>query len=116
MSYAAFYHPHITSWAITILLFLISYLLLRQGKEKGQKVTHMILRLFFIFTVITGAGLVYTLNFAAVTLLKAILAIWLIAVMELILIKSKKKESVTGLWIQFIIALIAVLIMGYVVI
>lgn len=113
MPYAAFYHSHVTSWVITLLLFLISYLLLRNGKEKGQKITHMILRLFFVLTFVTGAGLVFKLHFMTAAIIKMLLAIWLIAVMELILVKSKKGAGTTGLWIQFVISFIAVLIMGY---
>lgn len=113
LPYSAFLHSHVSSWALTLIFFLISYLLLRSGKEKGQKITHMILRLFFILTIITGAGLVIKLNFMLIAIIKMIVALWLIASMELILTKGKKGQPTGGLWIQFLVSIIIVFIIGY---
>jgi len=111
--YTAFLHSHVSSWAITLILFLISYTLLVKGSEKGQKITHMILRLFFVLTVITGAGLVFSLHFISYALIKGLLALWLIVIMELILVRTKKGAGKIHYWVQFCVALVAVLYFGY---
>jgi len=111
--YPAFLHSHVSSWAITIVLFFISYLLLKKGNEKGQKITHMILRLFFVLTVITGAGLIYSLGFYTNALIKGALALWLIFLMEFILVRTKKGTIKGHFWIQFVIALVLVFYFGY---
>ncbi len=113
MPYAALYHTHASFWVLTLLLFFISYFLLRGNKLKGQKITHMILRLFFVIMLLTGLGLVINLKFMLVAVIKMLVAIWLIAAMELILVKGRKGESTGGLWVQFLISIIAVLVIGY---
>ncbi|WP_257349223.1 YisL family protein [Pseudalkalibacillus decolorationis] len=112
-------HAHVSSWAVAIILFFVSYFLLRAGKAKGQKITHMILRLFYVLIVITG-GMMFVnylqIGFVEIPLfIKAILGIWVIAAMEMVLERGKKGASTTGSWIQFVLALILVLIFGYMV-
>jgi uncharacterized membrane protein SirB2 len=113
MPYAAFLHSHVSSWAITLLLFIISFALLKAGKQKGQKITHMILRLFYILTVVTGAGLLFQWKFDPMALLKAVLAIWVISAMELILVRTAKGQAKTSYWIQLAVSLVLVFILGY---
>lgn len=80
---------------------------------KGQKITHMILRLFFVIMFLSGLGLVIHLKFMFISIVKMLVAIWLIASMELVLVKGRKGEPTGALWIQFIISVIAVLVIGY---
>lgn len=48
-------HWHITSWVVALILVFVSYGLYGAGKAKGAKITHMILRLFYIIIILTGA-------------------------------------------------------------
>lgn len=111
------YQSHAGSWAIMVILFIISFLLLRQGKSKGQKITQMILRLFYVIMVVSGIGMLMAYQFPLVYVVKGALAIWLIATMELILARSGQgstQETSTGsYWIQFAIALILVVLIGF---
>lgn len=50
-------HWHITSWVVALILVFVSYGLYGSGKAKGAKITHMILRLFYIIIILTGAEL-----------------------------------------------------------
>lgn len=50
-------HMHITSWVIALILVFVAYGLYSSGNSKGAKITHMILRLFYIIVIITGAQL-----------------------------------------------------------
>lgn len=112
-----FYQSHAGSWAITILLFFLSFMLLKMGKPTGKKITHMILRLFFVIMVVSGIGMLFTRSFPLIYVIKGLLAVWLIAVMERILSKSaagsERGASTTGLWIQFIIAIVLVILIGF---
>ncbi len=113
MSIHALYHTHAETWIVTILLFIISYILLKANKSKAQKITHMILRLLFIVMFLTGLALVIAYKFMLISILKMLVGIWLIASMELILVRERKGESAVGFWMQFIFSLAAVLIIGY---
>jgi len=110
-------HLHVTAWALGFILFLL--VLLLQGK--AAKILHMILRLDYLLILYSGIHLLvatYLVNFQmplgmeAIT--KGLAGIWLIAAMEMILVKRGKRKPTTGMWIQFLIALILVLVLGYV--
>lgn len=73
----------------------------------------MILRLLFIVMFLTGLALVIAYKFMLISILKMLVGIWLIASMELILVRERKGESAVGFWMQFILSLAAVLIIGY---
>ena len=114
-------HTHVTSWILGIVLLFVAYFLYKQGNEKGATISHMILRLLYLVIVFTGGYLlitVYLANFAmplgAEAITKGLAGIWLIAAMEMILVKKSKDQPVTKLWVQFFIALILVLVLGYV--
>ncbi|MFA8439386.1 DUF1516 family protein [Pueribacillus sp. YX66] len=113
MPYNALFHAHADMWIVVLLLFLISYILVRYDKVKAQKITHMILRLFFVIMFLSGLGLVITYKFMLMAIVKMLFGIWLIASMELILVRARKGKSTVSFWIQFMISLIAVLIIGY---
>ncbi|RLL45044.1 DUF1516 family protein [Oceanobacillus piezotolerans] len=112
-------HMHITSWVLGFILFIIAYMLIKQGKQKQAKIVHMILRLDYLFILYTGGTLTanYIVNaqmpMLAEAITKALAGIWLIAAMEIILVKINKGKSAKSGWIQFIIALILVLILGF---
>ncbi|RDW19933.1 YisL family protein [Oceanobacillus chungangensis] len=113
-------HMHITSWALGIILLIIAIILQKQGKAKPAKIVHMILRLDYLFILYTGGSLLgmYFSNIQmpmfAEVIVKGIAGIWLIAAMEMILIKSSKGKSTTSAWVQFVIALLIVLVLGFV--
>ncbi|MEI3597553.1 MULTISPECIES: YisL family protein [unclassified Oceanobacillus] len=114
-------HMHVTSWILGLILFLVALFLYKQGNEKGGKIVHMILRLFYLIIIFTGGYLlfdVYLANFSmpmgAEAITKGLAGIWLIAAMEMLLVKTTKGKPVAGWWAQLIIALILVLVLGYI--
>lgn len=113
MPFNALYYTHIDTWGITLLVFFISFFLLTKEKMKAQKITHMILRLLFVVMVVTGFGLVISYKFALITIIKMLFALWLISSMEMILMKAKKNQPTTSVWVQFIISAIATILIGY---
>lgn len=114
-------HMHVTSWILGLILLVVALFLYKQGNAKGGKIVHMILRLMYLFILFTGGYLlfdVYIANFSmplgAEAITKGLAGIWLIAAMEMLLVKTTKGKSATGAWIQLILALIIVLVLGYI--
>lgn len=85
-------HLHITTWVVALILLFVSYSLYSSGSAKGA--THMILRLFYILIILTGAELfVRFANWNGEYAGKMILGIITIGLMEMLLIRKKKKNQ-----------------------
>lgn len=106
-------HMHSGLWALLLVLFMLSFVMLRIENERGYKILHMLARLMILLVIASGVMLVSAYNFIPITLLKGALAIVLIGLMEMILIRTHKKERTTTLWVLFIVDLLAVLYIGY---
>ncbi|GCD83835.1 YisL family protein [Parageobacillus thermoglucosidasius] len=105
-------HAHITSWLITIVLFFVAVSLLRSGSSKA-KIVQMVLRLFYILTIITGLLLLHSIaSISILYIVKTIAGLWLIGAMEMVLISMKKEKSAKAAWIQWIIAFALALFLG----
>lgn len=113
MPFHVLYYTHIDTWGITLLVFFISFFLATKDKLKAQKITHMILRLLFVVMFVTGFGLVIFYKFALITIIKMLFALWLIASMEMILVKARKNEPAAAVWVQFVFAAAATIVIGY---
>ncbi|GGJ69352.1 YisL family protein [Virgibacillus salexigens] len=110
-------HMHITAWALGFILFAIAYVMYKQGKMKPGKITHMILRLDYLFILYTGGSLI-TPYFNGSPLMpeaivKGLAGIWMIAIMEMLLVRLPKQKPLKGLWVQFVIAIIILLALGF---
>lgn len=111
-------HLHITSWVLGFILFFIGYALLKNpNQQKPGTILHMILRLDYILIFISGLWLlvIYFNSDLVVTeaVIKGVAGLWLIWEMERILIRTKKSGPTKGDWIQFTIALLLVLALGF---
>lgn len=102
-------HLHITTWVITIILFLITYSLLKKKSPKA-KMMHMVTRLFFIFVFLTGGMLISSFALYAV---KMFVGILILCLMEVILVLKTKDKSTGIWWGLFIIAFLYVLYLGF---
>lgn len=84
-------HAHITSWLITIVLFLIAVSMARRGAGKA-KVVQMVLRLFYLITLATGLMLLHGITtISPLYWLKALAGLWVIGAMEMVLAAEKRK-------------------------
>lgn len=110
-----FYQSHIGSWAILVLLFFVSYFLVKGGIRKGGKIVHMILRLFYIIQIVSGVGLLMAYQFPAAFIIKAIIAIVMIYAMEMILVRTQKGTMEKGglYWAILLISLVLVILLGF---
>jgi hypothetical protein len=105
-------HAHITSWFITIILFLIVVSLQRSGSSK-VRIMQMALRLFYIFTIVTGVLLLHSISSISILyIIKTIVGLWVIGAMEMVLVGMKKGKSTKAAWIQWVVALVLVLFLG----
>ncbi|SDH83249.1 Protein of unknown function [Alteribacillus persepolensis] len=102
-----FYESHAGSWFFLILFFVISYLFAK------QKITLMLQRLFALIMIISGAGMLVFYGFPLLYILKGVLAILLIAVMEMLVARKKRGEPQGGLWAACIVLIIVVLLLGF---
>lgn len=98
---------HAGSWAILVLLLVISYF------APNQKITPMIQRLFYLIMIITGVSMLVMIGFPLLYVFKGILAIILIGIMEVIVGRRKRSESTKVYWIAFIVLLLVILSIGY---
>ncbi|MEI2663552.1 YisL family protein [Rossellomorea sp. LJF3] len=107
-------HAHITTWVVAIILFFVAVGLHNAGKKKGMKVVHMILRLFYLLIILTGALLFWKhqgIN-PALYGIKGLVGIGVIGMFEMILVRMNKGKSTNVLWIVMVIALLIVLYLG----
>ncbi|WP_010650049.1 YisL family protein [Oceanobacillus massiliensis] len=113
-------HMHITSWVIAFILFILVIAMQDRENVKNGKILHMILRLDYLFILYTGGDLLWNyistseMPILAEAITKGIAGIWLIAAMEMILVKKGKRKSAKSAWVQFWIALIIVLVLGFI--
>jgi hypothetical protein len=107
-------HAHLTAWFLALVLFFIALGLHKSGKQKGAKIVKMILRLFYLLIILTGAMLLFSIStISGLYILKAAVGLWVIAAFEMILGKTAKGENASVSWIQLIIAFVLVLYLGF---
>lgn len=106
-------HAHVTSWVLALILFIIAIILNKNEKERGFKIVKMILRLFYLFIIITGLLMLFSINVNGMYILKAVLGIVVIGFFEMVLSKTAKKEASGIFWGLLVVALAAVLYVGY---
>jgi hypothetical protein len=113
-------HAHITAWLLALILFFVAINLNKRGKTKGVKIIQMILRVLYLLIIATGVGLlVVALQFAVykmevLYILKAVVGLWLIGLFEMILSRIINKRKTSIFWIQFAVAWLLVLYLGFV--
>ena len=102
-------HMHITTWLIAIILFFVTYAMLKNGSSKA-KMMHMITRLFYLLIIITGGMLITDFG---TYVWKMIVGLIVIAAMEMVLVRTKNGKSVGLMWLLFAVAFIVVLYLGF---
>lgn len=113
-------NTHASIWVIAMIFFILSIVNVKKDNKNLAGTFQMILRLFFVFLIVTGLILVYIHNFQWITVVKALLAILLIGIMEILVSRISKNELTSSqakvFWGLFAVTLIVVLYLGYIVI
>ncbi|MEH7416417.1 DUF1516 family protein [Neobacillus drentensis] len=108
-------HAHITAWFLALILFFVALSLTKKGKAKGAKIIQMILRVLYLLIIATGVGLLFSVYKIDVWyILKAVVGLWIIGLFEMILSRVINKRNVSTFWIQFVVAWLLVLYLGFV--
>ncbi|MGG2066714.1 YisL family protein [Bacillus sp. S14(2024)] len=104
-------HMHITAWSLGIILFFVTYSMYKNGKQ--AKPMHMVVRLLYILIIVSGLLVYKDVHWMPMLYgMKMLGGIWVIAAMEMVLVKASKGKSTRALWIQFVIVLLVVLYLG----
>lgn len=114
MEFLASTHLHITSWVIGIILFFVAVML--TNGSKGQKITQMVLRVFYIFILLTGIAMFIegmAFDMGMLYGFKLLGGVFLIGFMEMILARMKKQKPANMFWILFFIVLFITLFLGF---
>lgn len=111
-------HMHVTSWVLAIILLILVVVFYKQGSKVG-KILHMVLRLDYLFILYTGGSLLAdyfsaTMGHTGELVVKIIAGLWAIVAMEMIAVRTSKKRPTKGAWIQFIIAAVIAIVLGFV--
>ncbi|PIC81907.1 YisL family protein [Sporosarcina sp. P1] len=106
-------HMHIFTWVVGIVLFLVAASM--ANGTKGKKITHMILRLFYVLIIITGAALFFKhMSIDSMVYgIKFVLGLLTIGFMEMVLVRGSKGKNTGLMWILFVIALLATMFVGF---
>jgi hypothetical protein len=102
-----FFKAHQGSWGVLVVLYLISYIFSK------QKITHMILRLFYVIMLVSGIGMLALGALQTVFIVKLVIAVLAIGLMEMTILRKRRNEP-TGAFFILLIVLVAVLVsIGY---
>lgn len=112
-------HAHITGWVIAFILLFIVFSAYKSGKN--GKVLHMVLRLMYLVILGTGIGLLMIYindgspsgSLLGELIVKVLAGLWAIASMEMITVKANKGVSTKSFWIQFVIAAVIAIVLGF---
>ncbi len=91
-------HLHITAWVLGLILFIIALVLYKKSSNKPATIVHMILRLVYLFIIITGGLLTwdyiqgYSMPILGEVIVKALAGLWIVVMMEMILVAAKKGQ------------------------
>lgn len=87
----------------------------KSGKAKGAKIVQMILRVLYLLIIASGVGLLFMVYRIDVWyILKAIVGLWIIGLFEMILSRAINNRKTSVFWIQFVVAWLLVLYLGFV--
>ncbi|WP_027408982.1 YisL family protein [Anoxybacteroides tepidamans] len=105
-------HAHITTWVIAFILFFVS-LSMQKARSPKAKMMQMILRLFYLLIIATGAMLLHMLaTLPPLYIVKAAAGLWVIGAMEMVMASVKKGKSARIAWVQLAIAFLLALYLG----
>lgn len=105
-------HLHITAWVVAIILLFIVSNSYKQGKQ--GKALHMILRLDYLLVLFSGIMLFLSYsNITGELIVKVIAGLWAIVSMEMITVRTSKGNPTKSWWIQFTIAVLIAIILGF---
>lgn len=107
-------HAHITTWVLAIILFVVAIVLHNSGKAKAMNIVQMILRLLYLLILATGIMMFSKhADYDHVLYgLKFLFGVIVIAMMEMVLVRTKLGKKTGLFWAILILAFIATFYIG----
>ena len=106
-------HAHLTTWIVALILFFVALSMQKAGKDKPLKIVQMILRLFYVLIIITGAILLLGVDTTTDGyIFKVLMGIVTVGMLEMILVRGKKGKSTAMFWAILVVAFLVTLYMG----
>lgn len=107
-------HLHITAWVVAFILLFVVTAFYKQGKAKPGKILHMILRLDYLIILFSGISLFFEYHtYPGELIVKVLVGLWTIVSIEMITVKTNKDKPTKAWWIQFVIAALLAIILGF---
>ena len=101
---------HISMWLLSIIVFFVSL----KMTGKNLKIMMMVNRVLYLLIIATGIMLLMKVSVInGEYIAKAIVGVWVIAAMELTNVKRSKGKNQKPFFIQFWVALVLVLLLGF---
>ena len=111
---------HVTSWSLSIILFIVTWFLLSRNNHQIANLLHRINQIIFLVILYSGGMLIYRYtqasvwdNYSIEAIIKALGGVYLVVIMELFITRFKKGVASRALMIQFFVVLAFVLILGF---
>lgn len=105
---AGILHTHAGSWLVLVILFVLSYIYTK------NKVLPMVLRLFYLIMIGTGAYILFGIgDYGTIYHIKATAAIIMIGFMEMTLVRRKKGKADKPFLATVILLLLFIVSVGY---
>ncbi|MBS4177425.1 YisL family protein [Lederbergia citrea] len=107
-------HAHITTWVVALILFAVALFLHNSGNKKAMKIVQMILRLFYLLIIATGFMLFskHSSYDPALYGIKFLGGIVVIAMMEMVLVRTSKGKNTGVFWALLLISFIVTFYLG----
>lgn len=105
------YQTHVGSWAFLLVLFVLAYFF-------KSKIIHMILRVFFVFMIVSGGYMLFvTGGYPTAFYVKAVVAVTMVGLMEMIISgrhkKGKSNKQLLPFWLGIIVLLAVLLLIAF---
>jgi hypothetical protein len=112
----AWIKAHVGAWELGLLLAIATYILYSAKKEKFESLTsvlHMFVRLCFVIILSSGLYMLINWNPGGIFHLKALLGVVTMGLMEVALIRKKKKEPSVVFFASSLVLFNIVILIGY---
>lgn len=104
---------HMGAWFLAVILFIVAYILVNQGKDKAVKITAMIMRTLYLVILFTGGFMLYYIGWSGPHILKTALGIATITFLEIGLARKIKGKPTGTALILLAISLSATVFYGF---
>ncbi|WP_215144534.1 DUF1516 family protein [Exiguobacterium qingdaonense] len=101
------YSIHASVWLLLIISFFATYLF------TNRKIIKVIFRTFALLMLSTGISMLYLMSFPLTFSVKGVLAVILVASMEILIARKVRHQNTIFIWFIFGFTLVLILLLGF---